>query len=84
MITQPYQLYVERRDPTRNMARYYELSIETTLFGDIMLTRRWGRIGTRGQRRSLMFEREEEAVGLFLDLLRRKRRRGYCLLSSQG
>ena len=33
MIAQPYQLYVERRDPRRNMARFYALSIEETLFG---------------------------------------------------
>ena len=31
MIAQPYQLYVERMDPT-NMARFYAMSIEATLF----------------------------------------------------
>jgi predicted DNA-binding WGR domain protein len=45
MIAQPYELYIERRDPTRNMARYYVLSIRPNLFGDVQLTRRWGRIG---------------------------------------
>lgn len=77
MIAQPYQLYVERRDPARNMARYYVLSIEPTLFGDVCLTRRWGRIGTRGQAKHHSFEREDEAVRLFLELLRGKRKRGY-------
>lgn len=77
MIAQPYQLYVERTDRTKNMARYYAMSIEPTLFGDACLTRRWGRIGSRGQQLVHHFDREEEAVRLFLDLLRQKRVRGY-------
>ncbi len=77
MIAQPYELYIERRDPTRNMARYYVLSIQATLFGDVQLTRRWGRIGARGQAMSHSFAREDDAVRLFLDLLRLKRKRGY-------
>lgn len=39
MLAQPYQLYIERTDPARNMARYYALSIEPTLFGTFCLTR---------------------------------------------
>jgi len=78
MIAQPYKLYIERRDAKRGMARFYALSISPTLFGDIQLTRRWGRIGGRGQAISHSFAREDEAVRLFLDLLRRKRRRGYA------
>lgn len=77
MIVQPYQLYVERTDPDRNMARYYAMSIEPTLFGSASLTRRWGRIGTSGRHMVHHFEREEEAVRLFLSLLRQKRSRGY-------
>ena len=77
MIAQPYQLYVERLDPTKNMARFYAMSIEATLFGDVCLTRRWGRIGARGQAMHHHFNREEDAVQLFLELLRSKRVRGY-------
>jgi predicted DNA-binding WGR domain protein len=77
MIAQPYQLYVERRDPPKNMARYYAMSIEPTLFGDACLIRRWGRIGTTGQQMSHHFEKEKEAVALFLELLRQKRAKGY-------
>ncbi|AVH45660.1 hypothetical protein At1D1609_56270 (plasmid) [Agrobacterium tumefaciens] len=78
MITQPYKLYVERTDPTRNMARFYAMSIDQTLFGEACLTRRWGRIGAKGQTMTHHFEREEDAVELFLDLTRQKRSRGYC------
>ncbi|WP_026187697.1 WGR domain-containing protein [Ensifer sp. BR816] len=77
MIAQPYQLYVERTDISRNMARYYAMSIEPTLFGDACLRRRWGRIGSTGQQMIHHFDREEDAVLMFLDLLRQKRRRGY-------
>ncbi len=77
MISQPYRLYVERLDPSRNMARYYAMSIEPNLFGDICLLRKWGRIGTKGQMMVHHFGQEEDAVRLFLDLLRQKRKRGY-------
>jgi predicted DNA-binding WGR domain protein len=79
MIAQPYQLYVESTDPTKKMARFYAMAIEPTLFGDVCLTRRWGRIGAEGQSMMHSFAREDEAVGLVLDLPRRKRGRGYHL-----
>lgn len=77
MLAQPYHLYIERTDATKNMARFYALSIEPTLFGTPCLTRRWGRIGSGGQLMIHHFDREEEAVSMFLDLLRAKRARGY-------
>ena len=77
MQKQPYHLYVERVDPDRNMARFYTLAIEPTLFGTPRLLRRWGRIGTFGQTKVHDFEREEEAVALFLALLRERRAHGY-------
>jgi predicted DNA-binding WGR domain protein len=77
MIAQQYRLYIERRDPDRNMARFYALSIEETLFGQACLVRRWGRIGTHGRTVQHSFDDEREAVSLFLDLLRTKRVRGY-------
>ena len=77
MLAQPYRLYIERTDANKNMARFYALSIEPTLFGTPCLTRRWGRIGSSGQAKVHHFEREAEAVSFFLDLLRRKRARGY-------
>jgi predicted DNA-binding WGR domain protein len=38
-------------DPTKNMRRFYRLSVEPTLFGDFVLVREWGRIGA-GQGRT--------------------------------
>ncbi|MBX5049507.1 WGR domain-containing protein [Rhizobium lentis] len=47
---------------SKNMARFYAMSIEPTLFGEACLTRRWGRIGSGGKREVHHFPREEEAV----------------------
>ena len=44
-------LVLERVDRARNMARFYVLSIEPTLFEDLALVRRWGRIGSAGRER---------------------------------
>lgn len=84
MIAQPYQLYVERTDPTKNMSRFYAMSIEPNLFGEACLMRRWGRIGAKGQTMIHHFEREQDAVKLFLELMRQKRNRGYCTLSGSS
>lgn len=70
-------IYLERRDAAKNMARFYCLSIEPTLFGDVRLRRHWGRIGTRGQVKLHDFAKREEAAALFNRVLRAKRRRGY-------
>jgi predicted DNA-binding WGR domain protein len=82
MLLQPYQLYVERTDEARNMARFYAMTIEPDLFGEICLTRRWGRIGAQGQMKVQHFAKERDAVATFLDLLRRKRSRGYRVTPS--
>lgn len=77
MICQTYHIYIERKDPTKNMARFYAMEISETLFGDACLTRRWGRIGTFGRCMEHHFKTEGDAVKLFLDLMRQKRARGY-------
>ncbi|MDI7861926.1 WGR domain-containing protein [Rhizobiaceae bacterium n13] len=77
MISQPYHLYVERTDASKNMARHYAMEISETLFGEVCLIRSWGRIGTEGQSKVHHFAREDEAVDRFLELIRQKRARGY-------
>lgn len=77
MSRHSFHLHVQRIDATKNMARFYMLSIEPTLFGNISLTRNWGRIGTAGRNRVHLFENEKQALALFLIILREKRRKGY-------
>lgn len=77
MIAQRFQLYVERTNAEKNMARFYAMSIEPDLFGEACLTRRWGRIGAKGQMMTHHFASETDAIVLFLDILKQKRGRGY-------
>ena len=67
-----------RRNPARNMARFYRLEIAADLFGGVTLTRNWGRIGTSGQQRRQWFARIDEAVAECTLWADRKQRRGYA------
>lgn len=69
--------YLHRVDAARNMARFYALSIQPTLFGGASLIRNWGRIGTNGQVKVETFDEPHQADGAFARLERAKRRRGY-------
>lgn len=70
-------LYAERLDSSRNMARFYALSIEPTLFGEVSLIRRWGRIGSHGQTKTMVFAAVDAATQQFAEIRRQKMRRGY-------
>ena len=72
-------LVPERVDRARNMARFYVLSIEPTLFDDLALVRRWGRIGTLGRQRIDLHPSRPVAQIELKKWLDRKRRRGYQL-----
>jgi predicted DNA-binding WGR domain protein len=74
------QIVLERVDPALNIARYYVLSIEPTLFAKHTLIRRWGRIGCLGRER-LQFFGGEDATRAQVTLemwLTQKRKRGYA------
>jgi predicted DNA-binding WGR domain protein len=73
------QVILERGDPAHNVARYYVLSVEATLFARNTFVRRWGRIGVAGRQR-LEFLDNRHSAGLALETwLARKRKRGYTL-----
>ena len=77
------QSYLEKRDPTKNLARFYSLRVLLNLFGEWSLQREWGWIGQAGQVRSVYFPSKEEAMRAFLKLEAAKRRRGYWLRPEQ-
>ncbi|MGV1760567.1 WGR domain-containing protein [Rhizobium sp. A41-96] len=79
-----FRLYCQRIDKTRNMARYYALSMQPTLFGEISVVRCWGRIGKRGGEKAELFTTEKEAIAYFLELARRKRAKGYRPVGTCG
>ena len=67
-----------RIDPTRNMARFYLLSLEPTLFGDVALLRHWGRIGTRGRQALSLHATMADAESALTRQITRRRKRGYA------
>ena len=70
-------LVLERVDRTKNMARYYVLSVEPTLFAESSLVRRWGRIGGVGRTRIDLYGSRRVAQIALNTWLERKQRRGY-------
>jgi predicted DNA-binding WGR domain protein len=70
-------LHFHRIDPSCNMARFYGLSVEPTLFGEWVLMRCWGRIGTAGQGKLQTFASQSDALAEQDRMAHRKRRRGY-------
>ena len=70
-------VYLRRIDPARNMARFYTLALQRSLFGETLLVRCWGRIGGVGRARSDPFP-DDAAAGAALErLAQAKGRRGY-------
>src|SRR3546814_610194 len=83
MDTDTPAIYLERIDGRRNMARFYQLSVEVDLFGDIVSVRRWGRIGSHG---CLVNSLQPSLADAFREVQQRadeKRRRGYCDVDSR-
>lgn len=79
-----YQLYCQKIDANRNMARYYMLALRPTLFGETAVVRTWGRIGKAGGEMTEVFGTEKDAVSRFLELVLQKRKRGYRPARSCG
>lgn len=75
-------LVLDRTDPQRNMARFYVLAVEPTLFGEAALVREWGRVGSNGRRRLDLYPNAGEAAEALEDWLLRKSRRGYRVVFS--
>lgn len=72
-------LHLSRQDPDRNMARFYALELERDLFGDWVVVRYWGRIGTRGQSLRNSFPSLDAARNMIRRVTKAKIARGYAL-----
>ena len=73
----PPSIDLKRIDLTKNMRRFYRMSLQPDLFGGVDLVREWGRIGFRGQWLIERHPGEDEAVSAMLKLEAAKRKRGY-------
>ncbi|MCK1724970.1 WGR domain-containing protein [Bradyrhizobium sp. 142] len=83
LIPEPKPLHLRRIDPTRNMRRFYMLSIQPPLFGGASLVRNWGRIGTNGKVMVQTFDDSAEASEAFGRLERAKGKRGYVMVQAR-
>ena len=77
-------LVLDRIDGAPNMAHYYVLSVEPTLFGDTAVVREWGRIGTAGRRRIELHAEHTGARTALSVWLKRKLKRGYVRRDPPG
>lgn len=70
---------LKRIDSSQNMARFYRMQLQPTLFGGMTVVREWGRIGQAGTCRQDQYE-TAEAARAALDARRQsKLRRGYSI-----
>lgn len=77
MDTNFTDLYLERRDEARNMARYYHLTVTQNLFGETIVLRRWGRIDSNGRMKEVISKDLPEAARYIYQVAIKKARRGY-------
>ncbi len=70
-------VYLTRRDPSRNLARFYRMLLAPTLFGEWLLLREWGRIGSGGTVRADPYPNAGAALLAMQALVRAKKKRGY-------
>lgn len=61
--------------------RYYQVDINQDLWGQWVLTKRWGRSGTAlGQTRRVACSSYAHALGLLAQIQQRRLQRGYCAI----
>ena len=70
-------MHLRRIDPDRNMARFYTMSVQPNLFGEWLLLREWGRIGSAGRFVTRGFASECEAALAMAEHLKAKLGNGY-------
>jgi predicted DNA-binding WGR domain protein len=69
---------LHRRDPAKNMQRYYRLDVQPDLFGAWCFIREWGREGRSGQVRQVPYPTPDEAQAALERQRGAKLRRGYA------
>jgi len=70
-------IHLIRVDPEKDMARFYKLDIQPTLFGEWSLIREWGRIGRAGTARLERYSTRGKADIALISKWAEKWKRGY-------
>ena len=68
----PASLHLQAIDPARNIARRYAIDACPDLFGHIIVNLYWGRIGKKGQGRTLSFAQAQDAARFVRQTLSRR------------
>ncbi len=74
-------VHLTHLNPELNMARFYAIEVQPTLFGEMSVIRNWGRIGTRGRAMMVTYEDPTQATAALMKLDNQKRRRGYVAVT---
>ena len=72
-----HAIVMRRVDPDTNVSRFYVLTLERDLFGNVVVTRQWGRAGTAGRVITEPYTDETAAAEAMAAYAAAKRRRGY-------
>ena len=68
----PLRLRLQAIVPARNIARRYAIEASADLFGHIIVDLHWGRIGTKGQGRTVSFAQVQDAARFVRQTLSRR------------
>ena len=79
-------LYFRNIDPEKNRRRHYLLTLQQDLLGQLVVVRRWGRIGASGWQgcQTHLVHDDQEASRLIRETLNRRRRHGYCIVEGES
>jgi predicted DNA-binding WGR domain protein len=68
----PIRLHLQAIDSARNIARRYAIEASADLFGHVIVDLHWGRIGTKGQGRTVSFAQAQDATRFVRQTLNRR------------
>jgi predicted DNA-binding WGR domain protein len=68
----PAHLHLQAIDPSRNIARDYQIYAARDLFGHWIIETHWGRIGMRGQQKTHSFTEIKQAAQFIRTTLARR------------
>jgi predicted DNA-binding WGR domain protein len=68
----PHRIDMVAISATANIRRHYRISYTRDLFDHILVDCHWGRIGTRGQAKSVSFENDVDANRYVANVLKRR------------